>query len=227
MLSSGPGEVFLDQQRLAGAPGSCQDLPDPPGRGHRGDRVVGAQDALAGAERDGFDHARESRRPSRLADGVLRCGGGHDLEPRLGHAGGCPPLPLPGLAGGVQHGIDRVVRQPHPRGYGRCQHQHRGVCGDCRGGRSAAGQDAAGAAVRVAVGYRDNRAAAQRQRAVAADDQVQAHPAGGQQEVSRAVGAGGHQQQHPWARRRWPARNRDHLAGHRFSAEKNGSVPAS
>ena len=93
-----PGQVFLDQQGLGGGPpGRCQDLPDPPGRGDGGGRVVGAQDALAGAERDRLDHAREPHRRRCLADGILRGAGGHDREPGLGHAGGCPPLPLPGL----------------------------------------------------------------------------------------------------------------------------------
>jgi hypothetical protein len=131
-----------------------------------------------------------------LPDGLFGGRGAHDLEGGLGDAGGCPPLPLPCLVGGVAHGIGRVVRQPHLCGYGRGQHEHRGVGGDHGVDRAGAGQDTAGAGVRIGRADGDDRAAAaDGQGAVAADHQVQAHPGRGQQEIGGAVGAGGHQQQ--------------------------------
>ena len=202
MLSSGPGRCSSTSRgSVSGRRADARTRRNPPGRGCCGGWVVGAQDSLAGAERDCLDHAREPDRLGRAADGVAS-GGGHDLESRLGYAGGCPALPLPGLVGGVPYRLGRVVRQPEPRRHRRCQLKHRGVRGDHRGDRAAAGGDQAGAAIGVGGVHGDDRAAAERQRAVAADDQVQAHPGRRQQEVGRAVGAGGHQQQYPRSRRR-------------------------
>jgi hypothetical protein len=65
----------------------------------------------------------------------------------------------------------------------------------------------------------DDRAAAERERAVAADHQVQAQPSRCQQEIGRSVGTGRHEEQ-----RLRPGRNDE---SHRFSGEKNGSAPAS
>jgi len=120
------------------------------------------------------------------------------------------------------------VRQTHPRGDRGGQDEHLGVRGDHRRDRPATGDDPVGTALRVAGVNGYDRAAAQRQGAVAGDDEIQAHPAGRQQEVGRPVGAGGHQQQHARSPRAGGAWARGYLAvGHRFSAEKNGSVPAS
>jgi hypothetical protein len=212
---------LLHQQGFStGAAGGGQDVPYPPGCGRGGCRVAGAQDALAGAERDRLDHAREPHCRGGLPDGLVGGRGGHDPEGGLGDPGGCPPLPLPRLVGGVPHRAGRVMRQPQLTGDGRGQHEHRGVRGDHGVDRADAGQDAAGAGFRVGWVDRDERAAtADRQRAVAADHHIQAHPGRGQQEVGRAVGTGGHQQQYSAPRRRRVRSGGRVRAGHRFSGE--------
>jgi hypothetical protein len=107
------GQVFLDQQRSGRvlAPGG-QDAADPCGCPHGLGGVVGAQHALAGAERDSFDHAREPRRGCGLPDGAGGGVRGDDREPGLGDAGGGPQLPLPGLVRCGEDRGGRVVRQP-------------------------------------------------------------------------------------------------------------------
>jgi hypothetical protein len=65
-----------------------QHAPYPRGRHDRLLRGVGAQDPLAGAQRDGLDHAREPGRLGRLSDVVVRGLRGHDFEPGLGDVGG-------------------------------------------------------------------------------------------------------------------------------------------
>ena len=156
------GQVFLDQQRLLiGAPGGGQDLPDPPGRGHGGGRVVGAQDALAGAERDRLDHAREphrSRPHRRMASSGAAAGtirearaGPRRRLPTAAAAGPCrwrSARPRPGCAAAPS-----ARPPPPPAPASGCPRRPRR-----RPGR--AGQDAAGAAVRVGRVDRDDRAAA-------------------------------------------------------------------
>ena len=114
--------------------------------------------------------------------------GRHDPERRLGDAGVRPPPPLPGLVGGGDHRLHRVVRlapsvPPRPRP---------GPASGCPRRlprRRARPRAASRPALRIRVARVDvhDREAAQRQRAVAADDQVQAH-AGSPRRGSRRRG---------------------------------------
>ena len=189
------GQVLLDEQGLVGGPfGFIQDLPDPAGGLDRGGRVVGAQHALAGAERHRLDHAREPDRLGRLPDAVLAAG-------TIRKAG----WGTPAAAQRCRWAALSVAASTASTGLCGRPIRAATVAASTSIGVSAAttastrpgpGQDPAGAGVGVGGADRDDGAAAERQRAVAADDEVQAHPFGRQEEVGRPVGARGHQQQH-------------------------------
>jgi hypothetical protein len=126
------------------------------------------------------------------------------------------------------------VRQPHPAGHDGGQGQHRRVGGHDRVEPHTEGHDPAGGAVGVGGADVHDWVIAEWQRPVAAHNEAGAHPGGRGEKIGRAVGTGGHQQQH--LRRRQagigvPAGRTDLRArpgrGHRFSGEKNGCVPAS
>jgi len=126
----GARQVLLDEQGLVGGPfGFVEDLAGSGGAAHhRGGRVVGAQHALAGAEGHRLDtHGKRPPRPP--PDAVP---GGNEPEGRLGHPGRGPALPLGRLVGGGAYRVGRVMRQAHPGGHGRGQHEHRGIGGHDR-----------------------------------------------------------------------------------------------
>ena len=91
MLSSRPDRYSSTRSgSFSGVPGSGQNVPDPAGGGHSVGRVVRAQDALPGAERDCLDHAREAHCVRRRPDGIVQGPGRNDIEPELGHSGSGP-----------------------------------------------------------------------------------------------------------------------------------------
>ena len=211
----GAGQVLLDQQGLGGGPfGWTRTRRIRTAASTAAAGVVGAQHALAGAERHRLDHAREPDRLGRLPDGSRRGVAGTIANrgwgtPAAAQRWRCRPpcrwrrAPRrPGCAAG--RGAAATVGG---------QHEHRGISGDDRVDRVRLGPAIRRALASSRRTGRDDRAAPTGSAPSLATVRSRPILVGGEHKVGRAVAAGGDQQQHAACRR------------HRFSGEKNGPCP--